>query len=119
MIKQYLKSKIDKKGIAVYRLHRISGVSTTAINQILSGKTEKPDPKTLKRLALAFNEPYEEWLAIAGHIDGSQTIKDLIEKNYTEFEKDFLEIYEELVKLPQEKQVILINAIKSIIQGMK
>lgn len=66
MIKDYLREKIDEKGWAVYRLHRISGVSASYINEILKGEIKEVSIGILKKLARAFNEDIELWLEAAG-----------------------------------------------------
>lgn len=66
----YLKQKRQAREWAVYYLHQLSGVSTTYINHIESKIRKKPSVEILKKLAIAFEEPYEKWLKIAGYLDG-------------------------------------------------
>lgn len=66
----YLKQKRQERDWAVYYLHQLSGVSTTYINHIESKIRKKPSVEILKKLARAFEEPYEKWLKIAGYLDG-------------------------------------------------
>ncbi|MCC5468363.1 helix-turn-helix domain-containing protein [Pelosinus baikalensis] len=70
---EYLKLLMENHKIGVNDLAELSGVSGAHISRIINGKRSAPTPKTLKKIATALNESYEELMKVAGHITSNNT----------------------------------------------
>jgi transcriptional regulator with XRE-family HTH domain len=79
-----------------------SGLSHSYIRYIEIGKRPgsdtpiNPSPDTLKRLAKAYDHPYENLMIAAGYFDGDDKIEDIIISDNSIEEQVFFKEYEKL-----------------------
>jgi len=78
---KYLKRLIKEKELSFTQIERVSGISTSYLSQILSGKRKIPPEETLRKLARALGVNEFEMLAMAGKLPDD--FKDQIENFLT------------------------------------
>lgn len=116
MLSTHIKEKLQEKGWAVYHLHRISGVSTGSINAIRDGKTKKPEVEILKKLARAFNEPYELWMEKAGYLNAANIDTSGLDEKIESKLNECISVFKELKR---DRQEIAVDMIKTLVEGLK
>lgn len=133
MFKDFLARKLYEKNWSYNRLYEISGVRNGTLGAIKQGRTKRPDPETLQKIAKAFNEEVDIWMEAAGYFEGfeeSKEITEAIKKKFGILFRDeevatilikpgIVEIIEALSMLPEEKQALAIETIKNILRGFK
>jgi len=68
-LKKYIDNYMEIRGIESYRhLARVSDVSKSEVIAIANGKRQKPNPKLLKKIALALGANYTQMLDIVGYL---------------------------------------------------
>lgn len=67
---EYLNKAMGERGINAGTLSRKSGVHRQTIYKLLAGKSKRPDPDTITKLANGLGRPREEMMRVAGYSDG-------------------------------------------------
>jgi len=93
-IGEYIKTLREAKKYSQRKLGYISKVSNATINRI-ENNISRPDPETLKKLAIPLGVSYEELLYVAGYLgkewinpDNIRKIREKRNMTYEEFSKD-------------------------------
>ena len=71
-LKTYLRELRTERGLSMRDVDKLHGVSSTHLSQVERG-IRRPGPGTLKKLAQAYNVPYDDLLRRAGHLPDSMT----------------------------------------------
>lgn len=66
---KYLADRRSDKGLSIYRLSKLSGVSHSYISQLERGIKEQPSPEILKKLANHLGVEYSDIMVKAGYIE--------------------------------------------------
>lgn len=86
---EYLKSLRVKKGLTINQLSLYSGISSSQLSRIETGKRGIPKPPTIEKLAQALKIDYNELMKAAGYIDfNGEMLPPLTEKDERDLEKD-------------------------------
>lgn len=99
---QYLDGLIKRKGEPSHETIKAqTGIGVGTISYIRTGKTEKPDPDTLRRLAMFLGESdfekaeiYKELMEKAGYLDGFPILseKEIVYR----LRREYPEIYRQI-----------------------
>ena len=86
---EYLKSLRVKKGLTINQLSLYSGISSSQLSRIETGKRGIPKPPTIEKLAQALKIDYNELMKAAGYIDfNGEMLPPLTEKDEKDLERD-------------------------------
>ncbi len=123
MLSNLMRLYLDRRGWAVYYLHRLSierdpkreGVSTTQINKILKNKVKDPSPTLLRKLSDILEIPWIDVLLAAGYIKK----EDLVITNKEEIDPEIGAVIIQIQRLDSDKKKIIINTIKTLLKGLQ
>ncbi|MGE7114341.1 helix-turn-helix domain-containing protein [Lysinibacillus sp. NPDC047702] len=86
---EYLKSIRAKKSLTINQLSLYSGISSSQLSRIETGKRGVPKPPTIEKLAHALKIDYNELMKAAGYIDyNGEMLPPLTEKDEKDLKKD-------------------------------
>lgn len=60
MLAENIKKNLDSRKMTKYKLSKITGIPTTTIHDIISGKNQNPSLEKIQKIALALDVPLAE-----------------------------------------------------------
>lgn len=77
MNSNYLKNILSNRNISIYRLSKISGIGDGRLNQIINGKTTKPQMTTVVKIAKALELTDAEFAELCGYRKDDENEKNI------------------------------------------
>lgn len=100
---EYVKSLRTNRGLTINQLSLYSGISSSQLSRIETGKRGIPKPTTIEKLAHALKTDYNELMQKAGYLETDNTLVDVHEdKSIHESKltkKDGLDIGKRMAKI--------------------
>jgi transcriptional regulator with XRE-family HTH domain len=86
---EYIKSLRLKKGLTINQLALYSGISSSQLSRIETGKRGIPKPTTIEKIADALKADYNALMKVAGYIEhNGESLPPLTEKEERDIAKD-------------------------------
>lgn len=115
---EYIKKIRKKRGLTINQLALYSGISSSQLSRIETGKRGVPKPSTIEKLSTSLKVDYNELMRIAGYID-PPIFNEVISGHTISLTTEELEVLKEIRKHPVAFENLKENPEKNVKQMIK